>query len=260
MITARRASERFHEHGRKRRVWLTFERPSVRPLVDAFGALTRFDEQRLPRSGGMPSRGYEDVEVLLYVREGSVAFEDGGGRSWMLQAGEFQLTTASRRARHKATNASRADGTHLFELCIRTTVVGLTAERTLRRFSAGERRGELCVVASEDGRRGSLRLHEDVAVYSALVSSGQHLIHPLAPGRSAWLHVVTGEVVVGDLRLTMGDAAGVVGERSISFTSREPSEILLVDLPAEAPPLPAPIRLSTRPSDSPPLVAQRNAS
>jgi hypothetical protein len=100
-----------------------------------------------------------------------------------------------------------------------------------------ERRGLLCVVASPDGRTGSLHVHQDIRIYSTLLDAGQHVVHELRPGRGAWLHVVSGEATLGDLVLGTGDGVGLSGEPAVSFTAREATEILLVDLPA--PPQPA---------------------
>ena len=67
-------------------------------------------------------------------------------------------------------------------------------------------------------------------MYSAMLESGQHVVHELSQGRSAWLHLVEGEVTLGDVVLTEGDGAGLVAERAVSLTARETTEILLLDL------------------------------
>jgi redox-sensitive bicupin YhaK (pirin superfamily) len=90
--------------------------------------------------------------------------------------------------------------------------------------------GQLCVVASRDARRGSLRLDQDAAVYSAMLERGRHVVHELAPGRRAWLHIVQGDATFGDIVLTTGDGVGVTAERAVSITARLRTEILLLDL------------------------------
>src|SRR6185295_16277227 len=102
-------------------------------------------------------------------------------------------------------------------------------------FSAADRRGGLCVVASPDARRGSLRVHEDALLYSALLSPGKHVVHELGEGRRAWLHVVDGKATLGDVVLSTGDGAGITAERAVSLTAREETEILLVDIGAARP-------------------------
>jgi redox-sensitive bicupin YhaK (pirin superfamily) len=106
----------------------------------------------------------------------------------------------------------------------------LASEQVQRRFSTAQRRGRLCVVASPDGQQGSLLIHEDALICSALLDPGQHVVREMAPGRGAWLHVVQGAVAVSDTILTTGDGAGFTEERVVSLTARESSEVLVVDL------------------------------
>ena len=149
------------------------------------------------------------------------------GRSGILYAGEFQCTTGGNGIYLRQTNASRTDWAHVFQIWLRSSELKLNHEQ--KRFSAAERRGVLCVVASPDARRNSLRLCQNVLVYSALLDPGQHIVHQLLLGHSAWLHLVEGEVTLGDVVLTMGDGAGIKAEHAISFTASEKTEILLLD-------------------------------
>lgn len=132
--------------------------------------------------------------------------------------------------RHGDTNASPTDWAHVFQIGLCPSQAGLDSSHDQKRFPAGARRGDLCVIASPDGRRGSLHVHQDALIYSALVDPGQHVVHELSPGRRAWLHVVRGEATLGDVVLTTGDGAGLVADRALSLTAREETEILIVDL------------------------------
>lgn len=231
MITLRRGGERHHDRSRKREAWLTFEAQNgADPLADGFGSLEILDENRLAPGAGVPRRPLHDAEIVTYVREGGLAYEDSMGRSGVIHAGEFQRTTAGRGIRHGEANASRSEWAHVFQIWLRPSQAELEPSHEQKRFSAAERRGVLRVVASPDARRGSLRIHQDVLIYSALLDPGQHVVHQLPPGRCAWLHLVAGEVTLGDDVLTTGDGAGVQAERSVSLTAREETEILLVDL------------------------------
>jgi hypothetical protein len=169
------------------------------------------------------------------VREGALAYEDSMGRSGVIHAGEFQRMTPGRGIHHSQTNASRTDDAHVFQIGLRPWEADLDSGQEQKRFSAAQRRGGLCVVASPDARKGSLRIHQDALMYSAMLDPGQHLVHELSQGRRAWLHLVQGEVSIGDLVLTAGDGVGISAERAVSLTAREEAEILLVDLGAEQP-------------------------
>ena len=236
MITLRRAKERHHDRRREREVWLTFyPQDRLGPLAGGFGSLELLDEDRLAPGAGLPRRPQRDAEIVTYVRGGALAYDDSTGRSGIIQAGEFQRTTAGRGTRHTETNASRTDWAHVFQLSVRPSEAELASGREQKRFSAAERRGGLCVVASPDGRRGSLRIHQDALLYSAMLDPGKHVVHELSQGRSAWLHLVEGEATLGDVVLSTGDGAGLTAERAVSLTAREETEILLVDIGAARP-------------------------
>jgi redox-sensitive bicupin YhaK (pirin superfamily) len=231
MITLRRAEERSHVRHRSREAWLTFY-PDDRTasLANGFGSLEIFNEDRLAPGAGVVLHAHHDAEIVTYVREGSLAQDDAMGRSSVLHAGEFQRMTAGRGVRHGETNPSRSAWAHVFHIWVRPSEEGLALSHEQRRFCAADRRGGLCVVASRDGRKESLHLHQDVLVYSAMLDPGQHVVHELSPTRSAWLHVVRGEATLGDVVLTTGDGVGIAADRAVSLTARAETEVLLLDL------------------------------
>ncbi|MBW2529144.1 MAG: pirin family protein [Deltaproteobacteria bacterium] len=231
MIALRRAGERHHDRRKKRDVWLTFyPQGQAGPLAEGFGDLEILNEGSLPPGASVPRHAHQDAEIVTYVREGSLAYQESLGRSGVLQAGEFQRMTVRRGARHIHTNVSRSDWVHVFQLWLCPSAAGVEPSHEQTRFSVAQRRGAPCVVASPDGRRGSLPIHQDVEIFSVILDRGQHVAHELAPGRSAWLHLVDGEVAFGDGVLTTGDGAGFTAERAVSFTARQQSELLLLDL------------------------------
>lgn len=236
MITLRRAQERRHERRRKQDVWLTFspEQDSDDEVV-GFGALAMLNEVMLPASASILSHRHRDADIVTYVREGMLTYEDSLGRSGVIYSGELQRMTAGHGFRHSETNASGTDPAHVFQLFLRPSDAGITPVplHEQKRFSTAERRGVLRLVASPDARSGSLRVHQDVAIYSAILAAGQHMVHELAVGRSAWCHVVIGEATCGDVVMTSGDGIGVTDERSISLLARTATELMLIDLRAQ---------------------------
>lgn len=231
MITLRRAEERHHDRGSEQEVWLTFfPQDRATPFADGFGALEVLDEGRLPPGGGMTRRSQPDAEIVTFVREGALAWEDSKENSGRIQAGDFRRMTVGRDAGHRETNASQTDWAHVYQIWLRPATADLEPSHEQKRFSVAERRGRLCVVGSPDGRRGSLLIHQDALLYSALLEPGKHVVHELLPGRSAWLHLVEGEVALGDRVLTTGDGVGITAEPTVSVTAEERTEILLLDL------------------------------
>lgn len=237
MITLRRANERHHSRRRTRDQWFTFyPQDRTESLADGFGVLEALDEDRLSPGASVPLKPAHDAEIITYVIEGALEQRDTRSCcSIVLRAGEFQRMIAGGGSRHSERNASRTEWAHVFRISLHLTEAGLESSHQQRRYSTAERRGELCVFASPDGRKGSLHLRQDALIYTAILDPGQHLIHELTPGRRAWLHVVSGDLTLGDGVLSAGDGVGFTAERAVSLTARADGEVLLFDL-GERPP------------------------
>ncbi len=225
MISLRRSSERHHERVMGQEFWFSFD-----PSASGFGSLLALVENRIPPGAGTESRSRNGDDVMTYVHEGTLAQEDGKGRTTMVQSGEFQRTSAEGHLRLSERNASESNWAHVFRIVMQAFGPDLDTSLEQRRFTIAERRGILRIVASPDGRKGSLRIRADALLYSSLLRIGQHLVHALAPGHSAWLQVVHGEIAYADFVLYSGDGASIGNEPSISFRALGDAEILLLDL------------------------------
>lgn len=229
MITLLRSQQRQHVHHDGQDTWRTaYPAAPDGPAAAGVRLLVALDEIRLsPGSAAEPHLG-DEAEWVTYVHAGSLSQEDSVGNSSVLHAGEFQRMFAGRRVRHRETNASSSDRVVAFRLSLWPSRAAHYRPPEQSRFTAAERRNVLCAVASPDGRRGSLRIRQDVLVCSSLLEPGRHVVHELLPGHSAWLHVIGGEGALDDVVLRPGDGVCARELNSVSFTARTELEVLLV--------------------------------
>lgn len=232
MITLRRAAERRHAQFGKSQVWLTFNPAdgSGTP-ADGVAPLATLTEAYLAPGKAVAPDQSGGVDTITYVREGILTDEDSPGVTRRIHASEFQRSVTCEGIQHRVKNASRTQSARIFQIRLRAAATPLETEHTQKRFSMAERRGGLCIVASPDARRGSLRISQDVLIYSAILYPGQHIAYELPGRRSAWIHMIQGEALLGDDVLSTGDGAGLSDELAVSLTPREESEILLFDMP-----------------------------
>ena len=236
MIALRRSAQRHHRKDGKHETWLTFDPDGCsKRYGHGYDNLENFDESLLPPGGTITHTPREDVEIFTYVFRGALVQEDSTGFSGVIHAGEFQSRTSGPGILHKETNASQTHWVHVFRIFLRPLAQGLEPARQQERFGAAERRNRLCVVASPDERRKSLRVLQDAVIYSSVLDAGHHVIHELSTRRSAWLHVIYGEVTLHDVKVTDGGGVGAAARPSLSFTAVERSEVLLIDLGPVAP-------------------------
>lgn len=195
-------------------------------------ALLRFDEVHLEPGGRDFAPPSGALVVASYVREGALVFEDAAGESELSTFAEVRVRSLGKKHHEPDSNASESLPAQVFELAFRSKNASEPGPARRKCFGSADRRDGLLVVASADGREGSLPLNVDASIYSALLEDGQHVVHALEKGRAAWLHVIAGEVATSGLILEGGDGVGAEGELSLSFTAKGRAEVLLVDLAA----------------------------
>jgi redox-sensitive bicupin YhaK (pirin superfamily) len=143
---------------------------------------------------------------------------------------EFHRDIVTPDSKQYAFNVSQTEDAHIFQSGFTPSQIYKKPDGKKILFTHSERQGLLKLIASADGRDGSLSIQQDVQMFSAFIHNGNHMVHELSHGRSAWLHVVSGEIKMNDLKLQTGDGAGLSDEMSVSFTAQMPTEILLFDL------------------------------
>jgi len=228
MMTLRLAEDRGHT----RLDWLdsrhSFSFDSYHdPRHMGFRVLRVINEDRVASGSGFPTHSHRDMEILTFVLEGALEHKDSLGTGSVIQPGDVQRMTAGSGISHSEFNPSRSEPVHFLQVWILPGRPGLAPSYEQRSFPAAGFR----LVASEDGRDGSITVHQDTAVYRAVLGPGEEVAHPIAPGRYAWIQMARGTGLVNGTRLAAGDGAAVSEERSVALRGIESLEVLVFDLP-----------------------------
>ncbi|MEO8217462.1 MAG: pirin family protein [Acidobacteriota bacterium] len=229
MITIRRAAERGHfDHG-----WLnTYHTFSFADYHDpahmGFRDLRVINEDRVIGGQGFGTHGHRDMEILSYVLEGRLAHRDSLGNGGEITPGEIQRMSAGTGVRHSEFNGSNDEPLHFLQIWILPERPGLAPGYEQKSFSIKERTGKLCLLASGDARQQSVKINQDVDVFTSIIASGQSLRHEFRAGRNGWLQVARGHALIGDEELMAGDGVAITDEPVIDIQGE--GEILLFDL------------------------------
>ncbi len=194
-----------------------------------FRNLRVINEDRVQPGQGFQTHPHKDMEIITYVLKGALEHKDSLGTGSVIRPGEIQRMSAGTGITHSEFNHSHDDPVHFLQIWILPEQIGLLPSYQQHAFSTEEKRGQLLLVASRDGREKSVTIHQDVDVYAALLAAPEQVRHPLATGRHAWVQIVRGAVSVNGISLLAGDGA-VSEEETLSFNAREEAEILLFDL------------------------------
>jgi redox-sensitive bicupin YhaK (pirin superfamily) len=231
MITLRQSRERGHfDHG-----WLnTFHTFSFDQYYDprymGFRQLRVINEDFVAAGRGFPMHGHRDMEIITYILEGALQHEDSMGNGSVIRPGDVQRMTAGTGVRHSEKNASPDQRVHLLQIWILPDTVGLEPGYEQKAFSEDERRGQLRLIASNDGRDGSVTVRQDVGVFASILGAGERVVYDMDQARYGWIQVARGAVRVNDVSAGQGDGAIAMGESSLEIAADEPAEILLFDL------------------------------
>ena len=232
-IKLRPAAERGHaDHG-----WLdsrhTFSFADYRdPAHMGFGPLRVINEDRVAPGGGFAEHPHRDMEIVSWVLSGALEHRDSLGTGSVIRPGDAQAMSAGTGIRHSEYNHSKSEPVHFLQIWITPDTHGLKPRYDQKHFDAASRRGRLRLIASNDGREGSILIHRDAAIHASLLSKGETASHALAQGRRAWIQVASGAIDVNGVAARAGDGLAVESRASIAIAATaDGTEFLLFDLP-----------------------------
>ena len=233
MITLRKAGDRGHaEHGWLQS-WHSFSFADyMDPAHMGFGPLRVINEDRIAAGRGFGAHGHRDMEIVTYVLEGSLAHKDSLGHEAVILPGDVQRMSAGSGIVHSEVNPSATDALHLLQIWIMPDQRGGQAGYEQKHFSAADKRGQLRLVASNDGREGSVTIHADAAIRVGLFDGDEAATLKLDPARKAYVQVARGSIVAQGQALNQGDALKLEGESELSLVNGEGAEVIVFDLAA----------------------------
>ena len=231
MLQVLKAHERGHANHGWLDSWHTFSFADYHdPKHMGFSTLRVINEDRVSPGAGFPTHPHRDMEIITYVLDGALEHQDSLGTGSVIRPGEIQRMSAGTGIRHSEFNHSQSEPVHFLQIWILPNRQGVTPGYEQKRIDPAGLNGRLPLVASPDGRDGSVTIHQDARVYAARLN-GDETTLALAPGRRAWLQVARGAARLNGTTLHAGDGVGVENETALRLAADGPAEALLFDLP-----------------------------
>lgn len=231
MITLRAAAERGHANHGWLDSWHSFSFANYHdPAHVHFGPLRVINEDRIAAGGGFGAHPHRDMEIISYVIDGALAHKDSMGNVGTIVPGEVQRMSAGSGVTHSEFNHN--DGTtHFLQIWIFPDRQGIAPSYEQKTFAPAQKRGRLRVVASPDGRDGSVTIHQDALLLAGLFDGDESATLALAPGRLGYVHLVRGQLQVNGRMLNAGDALKLEREPEVRLDLGRDAEVLVFDLP-----------------------------
>jgi redox-sensitive bicupin YhaK (pirin superfamily) len=224
------------ERGRAEHGWLssrhTFSFAEYRdPRHMGFGPLRVINEDRVQGGQGFGTHGHQDMEILSYVLGGALEHKDSMGNGSVLRYGDVQRMSAGTGVRHSEFNHSPGEPVHFLQIWLFPDRNGLAPSYEEKHFDVADKRGRLRLVASPDGREGSVLVHQDASIYASILDGADRAEHAVRGGRGVYVHVARGSVHVNGDLLSAGDALKATDVEAVVLDRANDAEVLLFDLP-----------------------------
>lgn len=195
-----------------------------------FGPLRVINEDRIAPQSGFDTHPHRDMEIITYIVQGVIEHKDSMGNGTQISAGEVQRMTAGTGVLHSEFNRSADQELHLLQIWILPEKNALEPgyEQTL--FAREDKLNQLRLVASRDGREGSLTIHQDVDLYASVLQAGEEISLREERERRFFIQVVAGELIINGVELFAGDGAMLDDEKTLTFAARRDAEFLVFNL------------------------------
>jgi len=232
MLEIRRSHDRgYADHG-----WLkSYHTFSFADYFDPkhieFGALRVINEDRVAPGAGFGTHGHRDMEIISYVLDGELAHKDSLGTGSTIRPGDVQRMSAGRGVMHSEFNASHEKPVHFLQIWIQPNERGIEPSYEQNYFPPDEKRGQLRLIASPDGSKGSVRIHQNAQIYAGLIDGEERASLAIGADRQVYVHVARGAVEVDGTTLTAGDGLKLVDATELLLSRGQSAEVLVFDLP-----------------------------
>src|SRR5213593_2782593 len=218
MITIRKSEERGHFDLGWLDTYHTFSFDRYHdPAHMHFRSLRVINEDRVQPGQGFPTHSHRDMEIITYILQGALEHRDSMGNGSVIRPGDVQRMSAGTGVTHSEFNASKTEPVHLLQIWMFPERKGMKPSYEQKMFSEADKRSRLRLVASPDGRDGSVTIHQDNEMYATVLRKGETVRHELKPERHAWVQVARGSVKLNGQELAEGDGAAISEEKAIEL-------------------------------------------
>ncbi len=194
-----------------------------------FHSLRVINEDIIQPGMGFGTHPHQNMEIISYVISGALEHKDSMGGGSIIRSGDVQFMRAGTGIQHSEFNPSQTEPVHLLQIWVEPDTKDLKPVYDQKHFTKEQRTNTLCPIVSVNGKAVALSIHQDIDIYASLLEK-QHIVsYAIAEGRHVWLQLLSGSLLVNDVRLDAGDALAISEELSVSVKAIEQAEFLLFD-------------------------------
>lgn len=201
------------------------------PTYMGYGVLRVINDDRVIPGAGFATHSHNDMEIISYVLDGELAHKDSMGNGSIIKAGELQRMSAGSGVTHSEYNPSQDKDLHFLQIWIQPNAKNIQPSYEQQSITKDDKLGKFKLVASGDKASGAIHINQDLNMYiGALDAPSQSLEFKVNNDRKVWVHIATGEVLLNNEQLNVGDGVAISGPATLSFTQSRGVEIFIFEM------------------------------
>ena len=200
------------------------------PSRGSWGCMHVWNDEEIAPNAGFALQAHTNVEIVTYVRAGTVTHRDSLGNDGRVEAGNVQVLSAGTGIRHAEYNLEQSPA-QIFQIWITPASPGGSPAWGVQPCPAAERSGCFEVIASGfDGDHDALPIRACARVLNARLKTGESVRYLLREPRRAYLVPSTGIVDVNGIIVRARDGAAIKDVTVITITAIEDADVLMADV------------------------------
>lgn len=195
-----------------------------------FGPLRVINEDRIAPGMGFGRHPHKDMEIVTYPISGAIEHKDNMGNGTVIRAGEVQRMTAGRGVQHSEYNHSKTDELHLLQIWLFPEQNDLDPGYEQVEFTRDQKLNQLRLIASRDGRDGSVTVHQRVDLYASILEAEASIDFDIAASHKVFVQIIDGDLSLNGQRATSGDGVQIEDVSALTIHAHQEAEFLLFDM------------------------------
>jgi redox-sensitive bicupin YhaK (pirin superfamily) len=200
-----------------------------------FRSLRVINEDYIQGGMGFATHGHRDMEIISFILDGALEHKDTMGNTSIIRPGEVQWMCAGTGVRHSEFNPNKEQIAHLLQVWILPDKQGYAPAYDQKNFSEKLKETGFVLAVSNDGRDGSISIHQNVKIYLADIKAGADRKVGLAKNRHAWIQMTKGDLIVQtsagqQTKMTAGDGLAISEESGLNLVAESDARFLVFDL------------------------------
>lgn len=202
------------------------------PNIKTKNPLVVWNDDTIKSQTGFPMHSHQNMEIITYIRKGSITHKDNLGNSGEINAGQIQVMSAGTGITHSEYNLSNKD-TLLFQIWIEPNIANITPRWKNIDLKKIKNKDFIILASGEEKyiNLNVLKINQDASVILLNNSLSNSLSYNLGNSRHAYFVLSKGELLIDNKKVKQRDGVYISGLNKVDIKFLKDSEIILVDLP-----------------------------